>query len=224
MSNSANSNNRNSHYTKLPSLVIGYGKKKKLTVMSPEQYLTSIPISRRERTNLLFEDALEDNVRSVPTGFSRNGLRTPPHIRRAIEEAISAYAGSKTAAASITSSIACSIEEGIDGTLALRNTPSNDSKNTKRNINQHNIDWTVENKLAKERTSKYLLTPEEKAIKNPSLYQALYSSSSSPQEAQGKEMTTALSNAVLSSNSSSSVVENDLEIENKFHEYFSPKP
>ena len=113
---------------------------------------------QRESFNLLFENssALEnDEPPYIPTGFSRAGLKTPPHIRKAIHDAIYEKSLEKEVVLSVQEVSVTHTEpeeESNDGTIH----PMSDvvGKVTKHKIVGH---------------SAYFLTYEEKCERNPAL-------------------------------------------------------
>lgn len=140
---------------KLPSLSVGYGKKK--GSMSKEAFASSFPIVRRDRVNLIFEDILDD-VKNIPTGFSRNGLRTPPHIRIAIESAIHGYA------VAIDGKKSTSTEKSkiLSPAKTISTLFDENKEREKEKVNDYFAEQRTMNRV---KTSIYLLTKEEKESK-----------------------------------------------------------
>ena len=138
----------------LPSLAVNHTRK--ADKMTASNFSGSLPVVRRDRVNLLFEDTLDnEEPRYIPTGFSRNGLKTPPYIRQAIHDAIFKKSAEKE------------IQDACNPphTSFAETEESNETK-------FHHLSEVVEEVITKTKImghSAYFLTFEEKCARNPAL-------------------------------------------------------
>ena len=149
---------------RLPSISIGSCSKKKIS-LSSNQFLNSLPVLRRDRINLLFEDS-EISDDKINYQFSRVNLRTPPEIRKAVEGALLEYRISKNLPRSTNPSVVNNNQYSIQQEDFSVKSSSSKAFNVSPNRTPQK-DTKIENDiLSFQKASKYLLSPEEKTKLN----------------------------------------------------------